>query len=268
MADRLALKSLTASDLTFFEIQFRTSNVGNQKSINLNGDVFVDELYPVLSPLAKEQREITIGLPIKIFGPAAAGEELIQRKIVTGRNYKNWRLNGEFVKDPIGQAGRFDWLSVGDLAVMGFDGLAEPRALTLVLLAQSAGQDTALHRDLADLIPGGRKTMVSVTAERLMVALQDTDTPQDHPLWALARDQEVEQALEDAALGGAGGVSRLLHRRRIRPVSPTELRARLENRLRGFPSSGGCDSHSGCGRQSSEAAWPGSPARRSVTGPI
>ena len=48
MMDKLALKRLTASDLTFFEWHFKNRNVGNQKAINLNADVFSDQLYPAL----------------------------------------------------------------------------------------------------------------------------------------------------------------------------------------------------------------------------
>ena len=48
MMDKLALKRLTASDLTFFEWQFKNRNAGNQKAINLNADVFSNQLYPAL----------------------------------------------------------------------------------------------------------------------------------------------------------------------------------------------------------------------------
>ena len=45
---KLALKKLTASDLTLFEWHFRNRNAGNQKAINLNADVFVQQLFPAL----------------------------------------------------------------------------------------------------------------------------------------------------------------------------------------------------------------------------
>ena len=41
MLKKLALKRLTASDLTFFEWHYRSRNAGNQKAINLNTDVFI-----------------------------------------------------------------------------------------------------------------------------------------------------------------------------------------------------------------------------------
>ena len=48
MTSKLALKQLTASDLTLFEWQFRHLDVGGQKSINLNANVFVDQLFPAI----------------------------------------------------------------------------------------------------------------------------------------------------------------------------------------------------------------------------
>ena len=41
-------------------------------------------------------------------------------------SYKNWRLNGEFVRDPEGQSGRYDRLTPGDIAVMEFGGDPAP----------------------------------------------------------------------------------------------------------------------------------------------
>ena len=40
MLKKLAVKRLTASDLTFFVWHFRNQPAGNQKAINLNADVF------------------------------------------------------------------------------------------------------------------------------------------------------------------------------------------------------------------------------------
>jgi hypothetical protein len=49
---RFAVKKLTRSDLTFSEYQFRRQNAGNQKSINLNRNVFVDLIFPTAGPVA------------------------------------------------------------------------------------------------------------------------------------------------------------------------------------------------------------------------
>lgn len=46
MAEKLALKRLAGSDLSFFDVHFRNQTYGDhrQKGINLNTDVFVDQL--------------------------------------------------------------------------------------------------------------------------------------------------------------------------------------------------------------------------------
>ena len=46
MPERIAIKILTVSDLTFFDALYQRSNVGNQKAKNLNADVFAKQLYP------------------------------------------------------------------------------------------------------------------------------------------------------------------------------------------------------------------------------
>src|SRR5438874_2342968 len=99
MTSKLALKRLTASDLTFFEWQFRHLGVGGQKSINLNADVFVDRLFPAVSEATRPTGRIPIDL--WIFGPGARSSINLQRKIIKGGTYKNWRLDGEFVVNPL-----------------------------------------------------------------------------------------------------------------------------------------------------------------------
>src|SRR2546426_10861620 len=98
MKRKLCVKRLTDSDLTFFEWHFRNRNAGNQKAINLNADVFVEELFPVLRDSAPPSGKLPIGL--FIYGPGTGGELNLQRKIMKGAAYKNWRLNGEFVHNP------------------------------------------------------------------------------------------------------------------------------------------------------------------------
>jgi hypothetical protein len=95
MVQRLALKRLTKSDLTIFESHFRTRNAGNQKSINLNADVFVSELYPAVPTLALSNGN-EMPVSVGIFGPSTRPELPLARKIIKGAAYKNWRLNGEY----------------------------------------------------------------------------------------------------------------------------------------------------------------------------
>src|SRR5579859_7499939 len=96
---RLALKKLTASDLTLFEWHFQNRNAGNQKAINLNADVFVDRLFPGLPEVS---RDFGGRLPIDLFlyGPGMASELNLQRKIIKLGEYKNWRLDGETIHNP------------------------------------------------------------------------------------------------------------------------------------------------------------------------
>src|ERR1700761_5012185 len=109
MPDRIALKRLTASDLTLFETLFRTLNAGNQKAINLNADIFVDRLYPSLPGLVPTYGD-TIPVTLTVLGPAASPAHVISRAITKREAYKNWRLNGEFIRDPDGETGRFNVL--------------------------------------------------------------------------------------------------------------------------------------------------------------
>ena len=119
MMDKLALKRLTASDLTFFEWQFKNRNAGNQKAINLNADVFSNQLYPALEAIARDRQD-KLGVDLWIVGPAAAEPVNLQRKIIKGASYKNWRLDGEFVHNPYDMPERFNMLEAGDIALFGW----------------------------------------------------------------------------------------------------------------------------------------------------
>ena len=81
MVDLLALKRLTASDLTFFERLFRTMKAGNQKSINSNADVLTGILYPGLDAFVSDAKD-EIRFPLTIYGPAAAGAYRITRTMI------------------------------------------------------------------------------------------------------------------------------------------------------------------------------------------
>lgn len=208
MADRLALKRLTGSDLTFFESLFRSLKVGNQKSINLNADVFVQQFYPSLPSLIGAGASDRILVSLTVIGPAAAPPYVLSRAVTKRAAYKNWRLNGEFIWDPEGQPHRFDILSANDLALIEFSGDPAPQKISLLLLAQKSPIDTALHKSLATMIPGGRKTMVQISRQELATAA--ISVPPSHPVWVLAENPEFDAALEDAALGGVVGTEILV----------------------------------------------------------
>jgi hypothetical protein len=222
MPERIALKRLTASDLTFFEVLFRTLKVGNQKSINLNADVFIGELYQALPSLVPTLGD-KIPISLTILGPAGAPAYELTRAVTKGAAYKNWRLNGEFVRNPDGEPARFDNMVAGDLAVFDFEGEPSPQKASLLLVSAKAPADSAIHAALDPLIPGERKTMVRITREELAgVAAGVAAT---HPIWALAADPDYDAALEDAALGGVEGAEKLATKAAAKPVSAATLAA-------------------------------------------
>ena len=147
MFDKAALKRLTRSDLTFFEWHFRNRNAGNQKSINLNADVFIDALYPSLPTITRGIGD-KVPIDLYLYGPGKKLAYNVQRKIIKGSSYKNWRLDGEFVYNPEDDPKRFDSLSPGDLALMLFEGDPHPVALSLFLLSAGNPDDEPLCREL------------------------------------------------------------------------------------------------------------------------
>lgn len=221
MPERIAIKRLTASDLTFFETLYRTLNAGNQKAINLNADVFVDRFYPALPGLVHTLGD-AIPVSLTILGPDGAPAQVISRAVTKGVGYKNWRLNGEFIRDPENQVGRFNILSAGDLAVMEFSGDPSPQRLTLLLIAKASTFDGPLHAALNPIIPGGRRTMIEVSRDQLAGAVASVSNA--HPIWLLAADPEYDAALEDAALDGLKGTETLFSKV-TKPVSAATLAA-------------------------------------------
>lgn len=223
---RFAIKVLSRSDLTFFEPQYRVRNAGNQKSINLNRDVFVDELFPALPELlAAGHGELEVRL--RVNGPGAAHDEIrVVRKISKGGTYKNYRLNGEFVRNPEDDGVRFNSLAPGDLAVLAFEGAAQPTLIRLFVLSAAALEDAPL---MAALRPSGGPSMVSIDGAALAAAA--ALAPPDHPIHDLLLDRASAEDLERAAQGDAEAARRLLRRpgrRRVTAEQLAEARRRAE----------------------------------------
>ena len=218
MISKLALKRLTASDLTFFEWHFRNRNAGNQKAINLNADVFTGRLYPSLDIVVRE-RQNKIGIDLWIAGPGAAEPVNLQRKIIKGAAYKNWRLDGEFVYNPEGTPDRFNILRPDDMALLGFEGELAPDTVTVVLVGQDAPQDQTLFRGLDDVLVTG--SMMAVESKALGELCDRLGVPQSHPVWLLVSNED----LAEAAMGQAPAVDRLLTRPRSASLSQDDLRA-------------------------------------------
>jgi Domain of unknown function (DUF3883) len=217
---KLAAKRLTASDLTFFEWHFRNRPAGNQKAINLNAYVFIDRLYPALPEVSQETGG-RLPLDLSIYGPALAGLDNYQRKIVKGDTYKNWRLDGEYIPDKPEDQGRYRGLTPGDIAVFEFFGVPVPSAAKMILLARSTPDDAALVQFFEPMF--GVKSMVHLSANHIEQCVRGVSPPEDHPI----RELEIEAAIEDAVLSGLQGIQKLRKRRRDQQVTQEEiLRAR------------------------------------------
>lgn len=206
MNSRMLVKRLTASDLTIFEWQFRNRPAGNQKSINLNRNVFIDILYPSLPTIADEN-DGRVPLDLFLYGPGLAGEYNLQRKILKGTSYKNWRLDGEFIQNPGDEPNRFNSMLPEDLIVIQFAGDLTPQSARAVLLASDIPEDQNLHRIIADWLNGSR--MRAISSEVLDTLVEKASPEEQHPIHELT----LEGELEDAALGGVVGQKRLYRRR-------------------------------------------------------
>lgn len=141
MTSKLAVKRLAASDLTLFEWQFQHRNVGGQKSINLNADVFVDSLFPAIAEATRGTGMVTLDLTI--FGPGNRPSINLQRKIIKRATYKNWRLDGETIRNPEGEPTRFNLLDAGDYAIFAFEGEIVPSSATALFVARAVAEDAA-----------------------------------------------------------------------------------------------------------------------------
>lgn len=222
MAAKLTVKRLKASDLTFFEWQFRNRNAGNQKAINLNADVLVDVLYPELpSAIAKTNGRIPVNL--SIYGPGLNGELNLTRKIVKWGTYKNYRLNGEFVPNPDDSPARFNVLEPDDIAVIEFAGQEFPTEVRAVFVARGLTQDASLYEKLDQFL--GDLRMAALTYPELENFVRTAGVGHEHPVNGLLL---TEQALEDTALGGSKVVEKLRARHAKPKISRADLQRALE----------------------------------------
>jgi hypothetical protein len=193
---RVAVKQLTASDLTFFSAHYHSPRQrSKQKAINLNADVFVYDFYP---GLRDRLAELHFGLTI--IGPGNTKPYHLSRKALRTRGAKNWRLNGELINDPADQPGRFDQLAEDDLAVLAFEGADQPELVTLVLISQSG--DSQLHSAVSARVKfSGRRTMMAMPANQLLAIQQQTLSAytDGHPFELLFAADSVEEAVHGSA---------------------------------------------------------------------
>lgn len=214
----LALKRLTKSDLTFFAFQYRLApGAGNQKSINLNADVFIDRFYPSLDAITQGA---PIPLQLTLFGPGIRGAYSVARKIVKGAAYKNWRLNGEFVTNPDDDPTRFDELAPDDLAVVELTGASQPDSVRMVLISASNGDDRSLYSALIHSIGTGRRSMVEISSDELSRAVETSRVSDDHPVHELF----VADTLIEAVANDSEAARKLFRRRSGRNISRAQLK--------------------------------------------
>ncbi|MGO4705862.1 hypothetical protein AB4072_08810 [Microvirga sp. 2MCAF38] len=231
---QFAVKKLTMSDLTFFEYQFRRfqnearaigEQGSKQKAINLNADVFVDMIFPLARGNGEKRR---FNLPVAIYGPGLRRQpQVLTRKVISaGGGGKNWRLNGELVPDPEFDPTRYHDLKPGDLALFGLEGDGIPTGMSLVLVSHTNADDASIYSALMNHL--GNRKMDVIDAEILASVVAASAL--DHPIRELL-DSDLDDALEEAALGSAEGQRRLRSRgspRRMSAEALQEARARAE----------------------------------------
>lgn len=214
MPRKLALKRLTASDLTLFKWHLQNHPAGKQKAFNLDAGVLVGALYPQLGEpsLIPQPR---FPLDLYLSGPGLAAANNLQRKIL--KQQKNWRLNGELIDNPEDDPQRYNVLAPGDFALFEFSGDVVPQTAKVVLVAGSVPSDTEVHAELGRRFPDG--SMWALEESIISEVLAATSPLAGHPLY----DWVQSDALEDAALGGAAGTAAINARRGSRGISPDDF---------------------------------------------
>lgn len=215
---KIAIKRLTKSDLTLFTWHFKEMNAGNQKSINLNADIFIEKLYPDLPAISTQKGKTSFLVDLSIFGPGPTSRHSLARKIVKGAAYKNWRLNGEFINNPLETPERYNSLREGDFAIFIFAGEPAPEELKLILVSSHVVEDEKLHSRILSLL--GRASMREISISELESVVNYADIEDSHA----ARIMDIEGALEDASQGGIAGVQQLKRWSSKRNISKDDLR--------------------------------------------
>ena len=211
---KLALKRLTASDLTLFKWHFQNRPAGKQKAFNLDARVLVGALYPALG----EPSNIPIPrYPIDLYllGPGIHPADNLQRKIL--KQQKNWRLNGELIDNPVDAPDRYNILQPGDYALLEFSGDRIPDACSITLIAEGEQADATIHAELNRRYADGSMWLME---EALVSEVLEIAQPSPgHPLHGWFESA----AMEDAALGGSEGINAVNRRRGGRGMTPAEF---------------------------------------------
>jgi hypothetical protein len=220
MANQLALKALSHSDLLMFDPYYTAiGKSSKQKAIILNANIFVNQIYPAVETIASTMNN-RIPVTVAVFGPGGRGEQ--DGSHIIQKAQKNWRLNGTLIRNPPQEPTRYDSLQAGDLGVFLFDGQPVPNAVELCLLSQNDPRDAALHQRLS---PGltGRQSMRVISSDTLAAVIERIQPATDHPIRGFAGDRALDKALEDAALGDERPLRTIMHRRGIRRISAVDV---------------------------------------------
>ena len=195
MMEKIAIKKLTHSDLTFFQCYY--SNQGDkpskQKALNLNSDVLVGELYPELK---KSTADTKIPVSLHIYGPGLEDAHVLQRKILKSKGSKNWRLNGELIYSPEDNPERYKDLKPDDIAIMGFDGEVLPSIVFIDFLARSIEEDKTLYTEIDGFI---NSKMQKIDIEQLREIVTRAQPPTHHPVYRFLLDEDLIAAVEGDA---------------------------------------------------------------------
>ena len=190
--EKMALKKLTHSDLTFFKCYYSAQgeNPSKQKALNLSSDILVGELYPELK---KKNADEKLGVDLYIYGPGIKDAYILRRKILKSRGSKNWRLNGELVCSPEDDPERFDCLIPGDMALIGFTGEIYPAAVFIDFISSRCEDDEELYSMLAARVPAG---MQRIKYEELKDITASLNLPSEHPVHRFMLDEDLASAIE------------------------------------------------------------------------
>ena len=88
----------------------------------------------------------------EVVGPIESvkgGEMTVLGQKVAWTGRENWRLDGEFINNPVDERGRYNVLAPGDLAIFEFHGRIVPNAAKLILISQMVAEDQMLHQELS-----------------------------------------------------------------------------------------------------------------------
>lgn len=262
MPDHIIVKLLTASsDLGWYKSLFYArNNQTKQKGIAMDARL-LKRLYTGIAPREElyaewlgrrdaarargdragvaaariEMRRAHVPVVVNTYGPAGAPPFARNRLIV--RQKGNWRLDGKFLDDPDipydhanpVRPDRFTVLQEGDLALIGLDGIEEPTAATVLLIANRPERslDAALHAALGVGLRRQVRASREVPHAELEALANRLGLPDDHAVRLLAREGDLERDLEEEARGNRAAGRRLRTRRR-RVTTAEELAAARE----------------------------------------